>query len=422
MTLQSIEVESGLSRAAAARLNKSCILTVNCGSSSLKFALFALSKHPVRLVSGRIERIGMASSRLVMSCTDGAQAEDRTLSVPDQTAAIKLLIRILGYLVGMANIAVIGHRVVHGGNLFHRPTLVTPEMLEALRRLEPYDPDHLPGEIRAIEEFLYLDSDFAQVACFDTAFHHDLPRVAQIIPIPRRYQKAGVRRYGFHGLSYSYLMQELGRLGGPSGARGRVILAHLGSGASLAAVHDGCCIDTTMGLTPTAGLVMGTRSGDIDPGLVRFLVHHGGLSLEQFHGLVNHESGLLGVSETSSDLRDLLSRQENDIRAAEAVELFCYRARAGVGAMAAALGGLDTLVFSGGIGENSPEARRRICAGLEFLGFTLDERDNSINRPIISSKKSRVTVRVIPTDEEAVIAQAALKLIPQTQASSKTKP
>jgi acetate kinase len=276
----------------------------------------------------------------------------------------------------------------------------------------------MPGEIAAIEAFLRLDSNLPQVACFDTGFHHNLPRVAQIIPIPRRYEQVGVRRYGFHGLSYSYLIDELSRLAGPGEVRGRVILAHLGSGSSLAAVRDGRCIDTTMGLTPTSGLIMGTRCGDIDPGLVRFLVRPGGLSIEQFHDLVNHESGLIGVSETSSDLRDLLARQDTDTRAAEAVELFCYRAKAGIGALAAALGGLNTLVFSGGIGENSPEVRRRICDGLEFLGVTLDDRCNAASSPLISAEAGRVAVRVIPTDEESLIASAAAEFIPQTQAAA----
>ena len=255
------------------------------------------------------------------------------------------------------------------------------------------------------------------MACFDTAFHHDLPRVAQIIAIPRRYEAAGVRRYGFHGLSYAYLMEELARVAGPEAARGRVILAHLGSGASLAAVRDGRCIETTMGLTPTSGLVMGTRCGDIDPGLVRFLMRAEGLTIDQFHDLVNHESGLLGVSETSADLRDLLARQDDDVRAAEAVELFCYRAKTWLGALAAALGGLDTLVFAGGIGENSPEARRRICDGLEFLGIALDERRNAANAPIISTEDGRVAVRVIPTDEESLIARAAAGFIPRSRAT-----
>jgi acetate kinase len=418
MSLQSIERQLGSSRTAAQRLDNSCILTINCGSSSLKFALFAASAHPSRLISGRVERIGMPASRLIMVAADGAQAQDNSVRAPDHTAAIELLFNILDYLVGLANIAVVGHRVVHGGNRFYRPALVTPEMLEELRTIVAYDPDHLPGEIGAIEAFLGLDSSLPQVACFDTAFHHDMPRVAQIIAIPRRYEQVGVRRYGFHGLSYSYLIGELSRLAGPGAGRGRVILAHLGSGSSLAAVRDGRCIDTTMGLTPTSGLVMGTRCGDIDPGLVRFLVRPGGLSIEQFHDLVNHESGLLGVSETSSDLRDLLAQQDSDVRAAEAVELFCYKAKTGIGTLAAALGGLDTLVFSGGIGENSPEVRRRICDGLEFLGVTMDDRRNSSNSPIISAEGGPVAVCVIPTDEESLIASASAEFIPESRATA----
>jgi acetate kinase len=411
-------MQSWSSRTAAQRAERSCILTINGGSSSLKFAVFAAAARPSRLLSGRFERIGLASSRLVMANADGAHAEDCSVKVPDLTAAAGLLIKILEYLVGLTNIAVVGHRVVHGGNRFYRPELITLAVLDELRRLVPYDPDHMPGEIGAIEAFLRLDADIPQVACFDTAFHHDLPRVAQIIAIPRRYETSGIRRFGFHGLSYAYLMEELGRITGSVATQGRVILAHLGSGASLAAVCEGRCLDTTMGLTPTSGLVMGTRCGDIDPGLVRYLVRPGGLSIDEFHNLVNHESGLLGVSETSSDLRDLLARQDTDLRAAEAVELFCYRAKTGIGALAAALGGLDTLVFSGGIGENSPEARRRICAGLEFLGIALDEGRNSANSPLISTEEGRVDVHVIPTDEESQIAGASAEFISQFQASA----
>ena len=238
-----------------------------------------------------------------------------------------------------------------------------------------------------------------------------MPRVAQIVPIPRRFEAAGVRRYGFHGLSYAYLMEELARVAGPDEARGRVILAHLGAGASLAAVKGGRSIDTTMGFTPASGLVMGTRTGDLDPGLVRFLSRTEAMTADQFDGLVNHESGLLGVSETSSDVRDLLARQSVDVRAAEAIELFCYHAKKWIGAFAAALGGLDTLVFAGGIGENSPEIRRRICESLEFLGIALDEGRNTSSALLISTDQGPVKVRVIPTDEALMIARAAARLI-----------
>jgi len=302
--------------------------------------------------------------------------------------------------------------VVHGGARYHQPERVTPELIEELRRIVPLDPDHLAGEIEVIEAFRRLDPGLPQVACFDTAFHHDLPRVAQILPIPRRFEAAGVRRYGFHGLSYAFLMEELARVAGAGAARGRVVLAHLGSGASLAAVRDGKCVDTSMGFTPAAGLVMGTRAGDIDPGLVRFLMRTEGLTAEGFDHLVNRESGLLGVSETSPDVRDLLARQGDDPRAAEAVALFCYQAKKWVGAYAAALGGLDTLVFSGGIGENSPEIRGRICEGLGFLGVALDPTRNAAGGPVISADAAPATVRVIRTDEEWMIARAAARLAP----------
>ncbi|HKM52279.1 MAG TPA: acetate/propionate family kinase [Isosphaeraceae bacterium] len=408
------KIQAGSSRTEFERADRSNILTINGGSSSLKFALFAQDEPPLRLLSGRIERIGMAGTRLIVAEANREQ-EASEVEAADQAAAVHLLIERLGQLIKLANIAVVGHRVVHGGNRFYRPELITPEILKELTRIVPYDPDHLPGEIGAIEAFLRVDPELPQVACFDTAFHHDLPRVAQIVAIPRRYEAAGVRRYGFHGLSYAYLMEELAKVGGPEAARSRVILAHLGSGASLAAVREGRCIETTMGLTPTSGMVMGTRCGDIDPGLVRYLMRARGLTIDQFHDLVNHESGLLGVSETSPDLRDLLSRQDVDVRAAEAVALFCYRAKTWLGALVAALGGLDTLIFAGGIGENSPEARRRICEGLEFLGISLDERSNAANAPIISTEDGRVAVRVIPTDEESLIARAAAEFIPRSR-------
>lgn len=283
-------------------------------------------------------------------------------------------------------------------------------MLDELRRIAPLDPEHVPGEVALIEAIGKAVPGVPQVACFDTAFHGAMPRPAQIVPIPRRYWGLGVRRYGFHGLSYAYLMEELARTGGPAEAGGRVVLAHLGSGASLAAVRDGRCLDTTMGFTPASGLVMGTRSGDIDPGLFGFLARVDGMTPERFHRMVNHESGLLGVSETSADLRDLLASRGGDVRAAEAIDLFCYRVKSGIGALVAALGGLDTLVFSGGIGETSPEVRRQVCEGLGFLGIDLDDGRNEAGEPLISTEASRARARVLRTDEEAVIAREAIRL------------
>jgi acetate kinase len=253
--------------------------------------------------------------------------------------------------------------------------------------------------------------DLPQVACFDTAFHHDLPRVAQLLPIPRRYEAQGVRRYGFHGLSYEFLMGELARVAGSEVAPGRVILAHLGNGASLAAVRDGKPMDTSMGFTPVAGVPMSTRSGDLDPGLFWYLARTEGVDAERFNEMVNLQSGLLGVSETSSDMRDLLDRETQDVRAAEAVALFCYQVKKWIGAFAAALGGLDTLVFAGGIGENAPKVRARICDGLCFLGIEVEENRNAVNDDVISTVAGSVAVRVIRTDEELVIARSVYNVL-----------
>lgn len=392
---------------------RSRILTINGGSSSLKFALFDRSDAPRRLLTGRFDRIGLKNARWMIDKADGSRELDRRVDVPDQQAAVRLLIGWLEDSVGFSNVAAVGHRVVHGGGRYDRPECVTPELIEGLRAISPYDPDHMPGEIELIEAFRKHDPALPQVACFDTAFHHDMPRVAQIVPIPRRYEAAGVRRYGFHGLSYEYLIEELARVAGPDEAHGRVILAHLGSGASLAAVWEGRSVDTSMGFTPASGLVMGTRTGDLDPGLVRFLSRSEGMTADRFDDLVNRESGLLGVSETSPDVRDLLARQGDDVRAAEAIELFCYQAKKWIGAFAAALAGLETLVFAGGVGENAPEIRRRICEGLNFLGIALDESRNGADAPLISTDQSPVKVRVIRTDEESIIARATAHLVPR---------
>jgi acetate kinase len=300
---------------------------------------------------------------------------------------------------------------VHGGPRYSKPQRITAEMVEELHLLSPFDPEHLPEEILLTEAFHRRFPDLPQVACFDTAFHHDLPRVARLLPIPRRYEAQGVRRYGFHGLSYAFLMGELARLAGTESAEGRVILAHLGNGSSLAAVRDGKPVDTSMSFTPTAGVPMSTRSGDLDPGLVWYLARTEKMGAKQFNEMVNSQSGLLGVSETSSDMRDLLDSETQDVRAAEAVALFCYQVKKWIGAFAAALGGLDTLVFAGGIGENAPVVRARICEGLGFLGIQVEETRNAANEGVISSTASRVTVRVIRTDEEWMIANTVCRVL-----------
>ena len=386
------------------------ILTINGGSSSIKFALYATVKPLKRGLSGTVDRIGLSGTNLKFNEADGKPEVSRKLVASNHKSAANALIDWLEKQIDFKSVTGVGHRVVHG--MKHtEPEIVTKKLLAELRRISPNDPDHLPREIELIEVLRQRHPKLRQVACFDTAFHQTMPRVAKLLPIPRRFDAKGIQRYGFHGLSYAYLMEELARLGDPAAKRGRVILAHLGNGASMAAVRDGKSIDTSMCFTPTAGLVMSTRSGDLDPGLAPYLARTEQMTTQQFYDMVNHESGLLGVSETSSDMRDLLAKEVADVRAAEAVALFCYQAKKWIGAYAAALGGLDTLVFAGGIGENSPVVRARICEGLDFLGIELDKSRNAKTAAVISKNSSRVTVRVIRTDEELMIARSVFRVL-----------
>lgn len=383
------------------------ILTLNAGSSTLRFALFSAG-NPLRvLLRGKVERIGTDGARWSVSGTNGERMEDRDVTAPDHRAALSLLLTLLDAQPAFAAVNAVAHRLVHGMS-HSAPERVTRELLDDLRRIKCVDPEHLPAAIAVIEAVANHRPGLPQVVCFDTAFHRDMPQLARLLPIPRRYQAVGIERYGFHGLSYAFLMEELARLGESSVQRGRLILAHLGNGASLAAVRDGRSIDTSMGFTPAAGMVMSTRSGDLDPGLGFYLEQTQQMTPAQFQHMVNHASGLLGISETSSDMRDLLAREATDERAAQAVALFCYQAKKWLGSFCAALGGLDTLVFCGGIGENAPAIRERICADLEFLGIELDFARNAESAGVISAAASRVTVRVIRTDEELMLARAAL--------------
>jgi acetate kinase len=391
--------------------DNTCILTINGGSSSIKFALFETGDPMQKVMSGGIERIGLPDARLrIKGIADGDGASEQ-VTAPDPTAAVGVLVDFLEKRGTPQRLSAIGHRVVHGGPNHSAPREITAEMIRELRDLEPFDPEHMPEEILLIESLQRRFPDLPQVACFDTAFHHAMPRVAQILAIPRRYEAKGVRRHGFHGLSYEYLMGELERIEGRGTANGRIILAHLGSGASLAAVCDGKSVDTSMGFTPAAGVPMSTRSGDVDPGLVAYLARTEGMSAELFGRMANFESGLEGISETSSDMHDLLDREPHDVRAAEAVAVFCYQIKKAIGAFAAALGGVDALVFAGGIGENSPTLRARICDGLGFLGIEIDPDRNAGKEGLVSREGARVKVRVIPTDEEIVIAKSTARLL-----------
>jgi acetate kinase len=376
---------------AAARL----LLTLNAGSSTLKFAVFDANGTPVRVAAGSVERIGS--------------------EVADHAQALEAVLRRIQPQGGLEALAGVGHRIVHGGSALDRPTRVTPQVIAELRRLRPIDPDHLPAEIALVEVLAARAPTLPQVACFDTAFHRSLPRVASLLPIPLEYEARGIRRYGFHGLSYQFLLEELTRLAGEATARGRLVMAHLGSGASLAALLEGRSVDTTMAFTPNSGVPMGTRCGDLDPGLVVHLLREGGLTVDGADEVLSRRSGLLGLSETSSDMRDLVAREGGDARAADAVAVFCYQVRKAIGAMAAALGGLDTLVFAGGIGENAPVIRERVTSGLAHLGVELDPGENRASAPVISPAGSPCTVRVIRTDEEMILARETLRLIGRDQ-------
>jgi acetate kinase len=384
------------------------VLAINAGSSSIKFALYQVGPQQTPSLHGQLDRIGLDGTTL--SWTTSRGSAERRLDSSHGEAATGLLIDWLETQDVFGSIGAVGHRLVHG-LARTEPAEITSEVLAELHRATPYAPDHLPREIALIEAMRARYPRLTQVACFDTAFHGAMPRVATLLPIPRRYYTKGVRRYGFHGLSYAYLIEELARIAGPEAANGRVILAHLRNGASLAAVKEGRSIDTSMGFTPAAGLVMSTRTGDLDPGVVSFLARIEAMTATDFHQMVNHESGLLGVSELSSDMRDLLSREVADVRAAEAVALFCYQAKKWVGAFAAALGGVDTLVFSAGIGERSAAIRARICEGLDFLGIELHDARNAEHAAVISAGASRATVRVMRTDEELMIARSVSRLL-----------
>jgi acetate kinase len=367
------------------------ILTLNAGSSSLKLGLFDAGTPPRRL-------LGQSFSRTGETPADYGRSLDAALEAIDVHG-------------GLGAVTAVGHRIVHGGPRYSTSQRLTVEVVDALRGLAPLDPDHMPAEIALVDAMRARAPALPQVGCFDTSFHRTMPRVARILPIPRRYEGEGVRRYGFHGLSYTFLLEELTRVAGDRAGRGRVVMAHLGSGANLAALHGGQCVDTTMGFTPNSGIPMGTRSGDIDPGVLLYMLRAGHVDVDGLDDLLSRRSGLLGLSETSADVRELLAHEPTDARAADALALFCNQARKAIGALATTLGGVDTIVFSGGIGENAAPVRSRIAHGLEHLGVYLDDARNERSNAVISTDASQCTVRVIRTDEESIIARETIRLI-----------
>ncbi len=387
------------------------ILTINSGSSSIKFSLYVIGGGERLVLKGELARIGVSQGFFRAEDHEGNQLTDQKLNLPDHEAALKALFDWLqGHEIGR-DIHAVGHRLVHGGTAHVRPQLVSPALLKDLKLLIPLAPDHLPQEIKWLEALHRYYPHLPQVVCFDTAFHRGMPEVARRYALPEPLFRAGLQHYGFHGLSYEYLTQELAREAAPRQAYGRLIIAHLGNGASLAAIKDGRSLDTTMGLTPAGGLVMSTRSGDLDPGVLLYLLQEKGMTPAALNHLINHQAGLMGISEITSDMQDLLAREDTQAEAALAVGIFCYQARKFIGALATVLGGLDTFVFTGGIGENSATIRARICANLEFLGIHLDRYLNNENRPVISRKGSPVTVRVMKANEELMIARHTRDLL-----------
>lgn len=393
------------------RTAKPCLLIVNGGSSSIKFARFELETSLRRVQTGRIEGIGLTQGSFTATDTDKQDTFVHPVVISDYSTAVDLLMDWIGKKSDQWNLVAIGHRLVHGGPNYYAPQFITPEMIAELQKFYVLDPEHLPGELLLANACSGHFPGLPQIACFDTAFHRTMPAVAQRLAIPRRYADKGIKRYGFHGLSCEFLLQELARVESAQAVQGRLLLAHLGNGASITAVYAGKSIDTSMGFTPGSGLPMSSRAGDIDPGLAFFLAQTEQMTAEQFQHMVNHESGLLGVSGISADMRELLLREVQDKCATEAVALFCYHARRWICSLAGALEGLDTLVFSGGIGENLAEIRARICAGLSFIGVELDPARNAAHAAVISSPGSKVVVRVIRTDEELIIAQSATRLL-----------
>lgn len=395
-------------------LKTKSILTVNAGSSSIKFVLHAADESHKKLLGGTISGIGQSEVIGEITNQETAQKQKFKVSHSDMPSAIHALIRELKKLE-IYNVVAVGHRIVHGGSRYSSAQIINDELLLYLQSISSIDPEHTPAALALIHQLGAVWPNALHVACFDTAFFYNLPRQAQIVPLPRRYERYGVRRYGFHGLSYTYVQAQFTRIAGDDAAAGRVIYAHLGSGASLAATKNRMPMDTTMGFSPASGIVMSTRSGDIDPSLGWYLHQSARVTTAAFNHIVNKESGLIGISETTADMYTLLQQESSDVRSAEAIEVFCYQVKKAIGALSVVIGGLDSLIFTGGIGEQSAVLRQRICSGIEFLGIELDKTRNDQMEQLISSDQSRVGVHVIPTDEAYVIADQTFLLLNQQE-------
>jgi acetate kinase len=390
------------------------ILAINTGSSSVKFALYEAGDAEELLFTGSLTRIGHEDGAFSVRDGEGNSLVSESLAVPDHDAACD---HVFLWILSQGNAYkpdAIGHRIVHGGPRYSSPQVVSPALVASLEELVPYAPEHLPQALKAVGHALKLFPGTLQVTCFDTSFHSSMPPVAQFYPLPESIRSEGVQRYGFHGLSYEYLLGELERQGGVEAARGRVIFAHLGHGASMVAVKECRSIDTSMGFSPAGGLVMSTRTGDLDPGVILFLLQQDKMNAAEIKEMVNRQSGLLGISGISDDMQVLLSMEQQNLKARDAVAMFCYSAKKCLGSYAALMGGIDTLVFSGGIGEHAAEIRRRICEGLDFMGISVELSRNEASLPVISPDGSVVIVRVIATNEELMIVRHTLGILAGT--------
>lgn len=388
------------------------ILTVNAGSSSIKFALYYCEEGDdlVEQLHGEIK--GISQGTISGKVTDLKTHNDEELELHGNTMASAIQGLVLYFQQnGIDDIHAIGHRIVHGGARYNQAQLVTNQLFANLNDLSAIDPEHMPAALALLQQLATQWPASLHVACFDTAFFHDLPRQARMVALPRKVEAYGVRRYGFHGLSYTFVQEKFEQLAGEKAVHGKVIYAHLGSGASLCATLDKKPMDTTMGFSPASGVVMSTRSGDLDPTIGAYLNQVAELSDKSYAHMVNHQSGLLGISETTGDMYTLLQQESTDPRSSDAVEQFCYQVRKAIGSLSAAIGGLNSLVFTGGIGEQSSILRKRICSGLDYLGIQLDDARNENSDSLISPEGSVVGVHVIPTDESLVIARQTREVI-----------
>jgi acetate kinase len=389
------------------------ILTLNSGSSSIKFSIYQMADGERLLLSGKLERIGLPEGHVEISGESvAAFSENRAL--PDHASAIRIVFDQLRERGLADDLSAIGHRVVMGGPRHTAPQRVTPELVQELNALCRIDPPHMPAALKTIEAAGDFRPGIFQVACFDTSFHRTMPKVAQTYALPRvLVEQLGIIRYGFHGLSYEYILAELRRLD-PIAAKGKIIIAHLGNGASMAALCDAKSVETTMGFTPAGGLVMSSRSGDLDPGVLSYLMTQKSMSGTELNDLIYKESGLRGLSGFSSDMQDLTREKDRNPHAEEAIALFCYQAKKFMGGLVAVLDGVETVIFTGGIGENSSVVRELICKDLSYLGLHVDSARNEAHAEIISSAESRITVRVIKTNEELMIARHTNELLGAT--------